>query len=321
MFDLYRDALKFVATIIRNATSIESSYFHLDVHPPQKRGAFLLSFPRWADMVGGNNTDDVTFDEKLYEPTARGNPPDGYQERIGCRKALSVSTIRLVKDIANFLSKFWRFNFEGSIEIKVLRDDSSNPDEIPTTNNIIKAMRWLVDDARPDDLLFIHFSGHGDQQRDEDSDEEDELDEAIYTVDGKITDDELNKLLKSLPAGCKLTALFDTCHSGSVLDLPHVWNNDEGLFRGGYVTEKSTECKSTEAEIKCISSCKDDIESADSPDGGPLTDAFKLFLEHDAYPTYKQFFDSIRKIMIGKHKQTPQISCSRYIDTDRFFAP
>lgn len=29
-------------------------------------------------------------------------------------------------------------------------------------------------------------------------------------------------LVRPLPAGCRLTAIFDSCHSGTVLDLPYV---------------------------------------------------------------------------------------------------
>jgi hypothetical protein len=29
-------------------------------------------------------------------------------------------------------------------------------------------------------------------------------------------------LVKPLPAGCRLTAIFDSCHSGTVMDLPYV---------------------------------------------------------------------------------------------------
>jgi hypothetical protein len=29
--------------------------------------------------------------------------------------------------------------------------------------------------------------------------------------------------VKPLPAGCRLTALYDCCHSGSALDLPYIF--------------------------------------------------------------------------------------------------
>jgi len=71
-------------------------------------------------------------------------------------------------------------------------------------------------------LLDFVVAGHGGQTPDLDGDEEDGLDEVIYSCDKKrIVDDELHEVLvKPLPAGCRLTALFDCCSSGTGLDLP-----------------------------------------------------------------------------------------------------
>lgn len=38
----------------------------------------------------------------------------------------------------------------------LLTDDSSDPRQIPTRQNILDAMRWLVRSARTDDSLFFH---------------------------------------------------------------------------------------------------------------------------------------------------------------------
>jgi hypothetical protein len=59
-------------------------------------------------------------------------------------------------------------------------------------------------------------------------DEADGYDETICPVDyqqaGMISDDELHAILcRNLPAGCRLTAIFDCCHSGSALDLPFTY--------------------------------------------------------------------------------------------------
>ncbi|KAF9507138.1 hypothetical protein BS47DRAFT_341716 [Hydnum rufescens UP504] len=113
----------------------------------------------------------------------------------------------------------------------MLTDDSSHPAQIPTRANIIRAMQWLVRDAHPDDSLFFHYSGHGGQAKDEDGDEEDGYDETIFPVDfqtsGQIVDDELFfTMVKPLPAGCRLTSIFDSCHSGSVLDLPYMYSTE-----------------------------------------------------------------------------------------------
>ncbi|KAK7050944.1 Ca(2+)-dependent cysteine protease [Paramarasmius palmivorus] len=92
-------------------------------------------------------------------------------------------------------------------------------------------MQWLVRGAAPNDSLFFHYSGHGGQTEDLDGDEADGYDEVIYPLDhesaGHIVDDEMHDILvKPLPPGCRLTAIFDACHSASALDLPYVYSTE-----------------------------------------------------------------------------------------------
>jgi len=94
----------------------------------------------------------------------------------------------------------------------------------PTRRNIIEAMQWLVQGANPNDSLFFHYSGHGGQAADTNGDEEDGTDETIYPVDfkqaGMIIDDEMHAIMvRPLPAGCRLTAIFD-CEFEHVGRLP-----------------------------------------------------------------------------------------------------
>merc|ERR1719433_1279855 len=95
----------------------------------------------------------------------------------------------------------------------------------PTKRNIMVQMQWLIHGARPGDVLFFHFSGHGSQEVDPNGWEEDGMNETILPVDfenaGMISDDVISgTLCCSLPDGCRLIALMDSCHSGTGLDLP-----------------------------------------------------------------------------------------------------
>lgn len=44
-------------------------------------------------------------------------------------------------------------------DMVILADDQQNTMSQPTKTNILRAMYWLVKDARPNDSLFIHYSG------------------------------------------------------------------------------------------------------------------------------------------------------------------
>jgi hypothetical protein len=77
--------------------------------------------------------------------------------------------------------------------------------------------------------------GHGGQTKDLDGDEEDGYDEVIYPVDfrqnGHITDDEMHRIMvRPLQAGVRLTAIFDSCHSGTALDLPYIYST-QGILK------------------------------------------------------------------------------------------
>jgi hypothetical protein len=114
-------------------------------------------------------------------------------------------------------------------DMVILTDDQQNPMSQPTKANILRAMHWLVKDSQPNDSLFFHYSGHGGQTADLDGDEEDGYDEVIYPVDfrsaGHIVDDEMHRIMvQPLQPGVRLTAIFDSCHSGSALDLPYIYS-------------------------------------------------------------------------------------------------
>ncbi|KAF9449428.1 hypothetical protein P691DRAFT_568176 [Macrolepiota fuliginosa MF-IS2] len=98
----------------------------------------------------------------------------------------------------------------------------------PTRKTILVKMRELTLGAQPGDTLFFHYAGHSTQVENKDNSEEDGKDEYIVPLDGCdtptgcIKDNDLRKyLVDPLPQGCTLVAIFDCCHSGSLLDLEH----------------------------------------------------------------------------------------------------
>ncbi|KAI9440267.1 caspase domain-containing protein [Lactarius psammicola] len=104
-------------------------------------------------------------------------------------------------------------------DITVLKDGPNFPDLLqPTHANMIRELERLVSGAAPGDKFIFFYSGHSDQQKslDDVGVEEDGQDEVIITSDlERIVDNQLNDIL----------AVFDTCHSGTMLDLPHHYCN------------------------------------------------------------------------------------------------
>ncbi|KAF8628785.1 hypothetical protein AX15_003724 [Amanita polypyramis BW_CC] len=227
-------------------------------------------------------------------------------------------------NMRKFLMQNYRFR---SSEIMILTDDGRDPRRHPTRQNMLAGMQWLVEGARPHDSLFIHYSGHGGQKRAEDDEEADGLDEVIFPVDfkesGDIIDNELNQILvKPLPPGCRLTGVFDCCHSGTVLDLPYL-HSAHGRIKKTHISKRARRSEPPPADVMCFSACKDDETSADTFEGGMYVGAMSYalikVLKENSDQTYDQVLHSVRTLLRPKYKQKPQVGTSNPLDLEAKF--
>ncbi|TFK99567.1 caspase domain-containing protein [Pterulicium gracile] len=288
--------------------------------------------PSYAPPAAGPLPPRPPTQAQHYGPTVNGphhqkaQPYFQYSQCTGKRKALLVGInyfkqdgelkgcINDVSNIHRFIGRHFNYKEE---DIVVLTDDKTG-NQAPTRANIIRGMQWLVQGAQPNDSLFFHYSGHGGQTKDLDGDEDDGYDEVIYPVDhktaGHIVDDDMHDIMvRPLPAGCRLTGIFDSCHSGTALDLPYVYSTEgkikepnlaaeagQGLLSavcsyakgdmGGVFSsamglvktvanrkdgaqEQARRTKTSPADVIQWSGCKDAQTSADTSEAGKATGA------------------------------------------------
>ncbi|MEI2583872.1 caspase family protein [Scytonema sp. PRP1] len=121
---------------------------------------------------------------------------------------------------------------------KVLQENFSFPeknitrllDEQATRQGILTALQELVNRINRNDIVVIHYSGHGSQMTDREGDKPDGMDETIMPYDTghkdphenrDITDDELYEWLLRLSEKTPyITLIFDSCHSGGIVRDP-----------------------------------------------------------------------------------------------------
>ncbi|KAK0200469.1 caspase domain-containing protein [Desarmillaria ectypa] len=133
---------------------------------------------------------------------------------------------RDVHDMKDLLIKHYGYD---DANITMLLDDGKSAERQPTQSNIIREIKKLVQDAKSGDRFFFQYSGHVGQVENKNNSEEDGMDECLIPCDHndehdsrKIMDNELRRhLVDALPIGSSLVAVFDSCHSASLLDLDH----------------------------------------------------------------------------------------------------
>ncbi|CAD6203882.1 unnamed protein product [Miscanthus lutarioriparius] len=247
--------------------------------------------------------------------------PAGYPSRVsggGSKRALLVGvsytgtkhelrgTVNDVKEMRSLLCD--RFGFPSACILE-LTEKESDPTRVPTRENLLRAMRWLVEGSRSGDSLVFHFSGHGVQKLDMNDDEVDGYNEALCPMDfersGKILDDDINEIIvRPLGKGVKLHAIVDTCHSGTILDLPYLcrmsrtgyWQWENHSRPSGILTKRPNGGLAIS-----ISGCSDDQKSADasgfsdeSSSIGAMTDSFIKAVEAEPGTTYGRLLSAMR---------------------------
>lgn len=213
-----------------------------------------------------------------------------------------------------------QFNYDSS-NIVLMTDLTETK---PTRQNIINALNAIIQTTNRDNgELWIHYSGHGTYTRDRNLDESDRYDEAIVPVDyetaGILVDDDIHKIMTKLRSLTKTIVVFDSCHSGTAVDLPFCYK--KGL------KYKENKSKDIISKVLMISGCRDNQTSADTvingEPAGALTGTLLNVLKNANYNiTINTLCDNLWKNLASDgYTQYPILSSSQDIVlTDKFCA-
>lgn len=205
---------------------------------------------------------------------------------------------------------------------------------------IFKAINILTRLTQKGDIIYFHFSGHGQQLFDDNGDETDGLDESIVPYDAPIRfkpgqhekhirDDYLQNIFKQLKKiignSGQLIVCIDACHSGTgtrdiSFDKPITRGTNViyGESSGNTVAFKSENSfgledndKSSASEICFFGSGPQELNyqyTINGKDIGSLSYAMSVAFERtDSFTTFRNVFDMVKSLMaVIAPLQTPQ---------------
>lgn len=213
---------------------------------------------------------------------------------------------------------------------------------------IVNAFNSLASQSKRGDIVYIHFSGHGQQMKDVHNDEKDGLDECWIPYDAyrkpcekdkgekHLTDDEVNYYLNAIrdkigDSG-KMLVVIDACHSGDATrgDEDEVVRGVEDIFEAiksfvwGTSTDKGKIEVNPNAQVNkerwiTISACKSDQVNIEmkTPAVGKLTYAIYNKVKESTGNDNYDFIRRIRKFVnsnTGSRPQYPEMTG----ETDRY---
>ena len=199
----------------------------------------------------------------------------------------------------------------------------------PNKTNIMNELTNLLINSKEGDNIFFLYSGHGTHTVDLNRDELDGQDELLFpleafNIETCISDDELYNVIKTnLKSGVKLFMLFDSCFSGTVVDLKYNYlvNNLE--------TINNPNVSETNGQVIMISGCKDNQTSEDAyvnfngknVFSGAMTFSFLETINTlGTKITYKTLLENMRSILSkNNYPQIPQCSSGTLIDINNLY--
>ena len=210
----------------------------------------------------------------------------------------------------------------GFKNIKILTDNTIDK---PNKQTILSEFTKLLVQANKGDILFFSYSGHGSYIKDNNGNEITGYDQMICPLDfNMVLDDELKNIInKNLKSGVTLIALFDSCFSGSVLDLKYQYMD---ILQSNNLTENTKE-NETNGNVIMISGASDIQTSADTFENnmnqGAMTWAFLQCVKsknNNKSMTWRELVTNMRQILSSsKYTQTPQLSSGAFFDIDSSF--
>lgn len=213
----------------------------------------------------------------------------------------------------------------------------------------MNAFKSLIAQSKRGDVIYVHYSGHGQQMKDVHNDEKDGLDECWIPYDAyrkpcnkdrgekHLTDDEVNYYLNAIRNKIgdvgKMLVVIDACHSGDATrgSDDEVVRGVEDIFEAiksfiwGEPSEKGNEkvvnpkAKENKERWITISACRSDQVNIEmkSPVVGKLTYALYKKVKEASKDDNDEFFRKIRMFVNSNTGSRPQYPVMTG-ETDRY---
>ena len=151
--------------------------------------------------------------------------------------------------------------------LRVLTEDAKGSKDpvnyVPTRSNILDSLQWLAADLKPNDVVYLHYIGHGPQMTSEkhlNSESTTQVGAGSkkgsgnvnyngllggigssnggvivpldFQTEGCITSSELNRYVisKAMSQNIQLYLVFDCCHSADILNLRYIYDEGSDQF-------------------------------------------------------------------------------------------
>lgn len=187
----------------------------------------------------------------------------------------------------------------------------------PTRINILNKIKNLIRNSVEGDLLFIYFSGHGSYTYDLNGDEEDGNDEVIISSDLKyVVDDEIKDILnKFSKKNVSMIGMFDSCHSGTMMDLRYNYDYLNDDYSENVINQKCL------GNVLMIGGCMDHQTSLEltinGTSQGALTSTFINIMNSKNNLSWKELMYNMNESLKLNHvPQIPQISTNVFHNID-----
>lgn len=211
-----------------------------------------------------------------------------------------------------------------------------------TKAGIVKAFKRLANQCKSGDIVYVHYSGHGQQMKDVHNDEYDGLDECWIPYDAyrkpcekdrgekHLTDDEVNFYLNAIRNKIcdkgRMLVVIDACHSGDgtrgdedevVRGVEDIFETIKSYFFGKSENKKekavNPDAKPNSERWITISACESDQVNFEikKPAVGKLTYAIYNKVKNDTAYSNDEFMRQVKSFVdknTGSRPQRPVIT-------------